>query len=128
MPASNEDNVGYPCDAIVEQFQSWNGLNWQNSGKMLNNYDGNHRLTKSIYQLMSGKNNSQTRYTYDAEGNNISTTNLLWKYNNWKVADSSYYYYRILADIEEIQQAPDATGMQLVILEELLAYAEMIKI
>jgi exodeoxyribonuclease-1 len=35
---------------------------------------------------------------------------------------------RYLADIEEIQQAPDTTGMQLVILEELLAYAEQVKI
>jgi exodeoxyribonuclease-1 len=35
---------------------------------------------------------------------------------------------RYLADIEELQQAPDTTGAQLVILEELLAYAELIKI
>jgi exodeoxyribonuclease-1 len=35
---------------------------------------------------------------------------------------------RYLADIEDLQKAPDTTGMQLVILEELIAYAEQIKI
>jgi len=35
---------------------------------------------------------------------------------------------RYLAEIEELQQAPDTTGMQLVVLEELLAYAEQVKI
>ena len=35
---------------------------------------------------------------------------------------------RYLADIEDLQAAPDTTGMQLVVLEELIAYAELIKI
>jgi exodeoxyribonuclease-1 len=35
---------------------------------------------------------------------------------------------RFLADIESLQTAPDTTGMQLVVLEDLISYAEQIKI
>jgi hypothetical protein len=35
---------------------------------------------------------------------------------------------RFLADIEELQGGDETTGAQLVILEELLAYAEIIKL
>ncbi len=90
--------------------QNWDGTNWIDFNRSTSVYNVNNGLLNRLYQKWNGTNwinTSRPSNTFDATNFQQSSVSKVWNSAGTSIAsgDSTFYYYRVIASINNIDEA-----------------------